>query len=96
MAAHFSRQSCGGTRGGAILFGILGVPGKAVAHRMDFDAELFRRNMLAVAIVAGLHELDHAAVQTLSAARIINPRAQVVLPLPLPVLTTSSPRVFSW
>src|SRR4051812_9000740 len=47
----------------AILLRILRVPGKSVAHRVDFDAELFRRDVLAVAVTFGLHELNHAAVQ---------------------------------
>src|SRR5262245_15847086 len=61
----FNAKTPGITGGLAILFRIPGVPGEAVAHGVNFNAELFCRNMLAVTIIARLHELDHAATQTL-------------------------------
>src|ERR1043165_1319673 len=59
-------QIPGVARGLAILFRVLRVPGEAIAHRMNFDAQLLSRDMFAVAIVARLHELNHAAPQTLA------------------------------
>jgi hypothetical protein len=56
----------GVARGLPILFGVLGVPGEAVAHGVDFNAELLRGDVLAIAVVARLHELNHAAVQLLT------------------------------
>src|SRR5882672_8588980 len=51
---------------GAILFRVLGIPGEAVAHRVHLDTKFLSRLVFAVAIVARLHKLNHATLQTTS------------------------------
>ena len=62
LHAEIPRIACGLP----ILFWVFGVPGKTVAHRVHFDSEFFSRDVFAVAVVARLHELNHAAIQPAS------------------------------
>src|ERR1043166_9096206 len=64
-AAHFLGAKCPGLfRGFYVLSFVVRVPRKAVAHRVDLDAEFFEGLVLAVAVGRGFHELDHTALQS--------------------------------
>src|SRR4030095_420929 len=66
-AAQFlDAQIPGVTSSLTILVWILRIPGESITHRVHFDAEFLSGYMFAVAIVARLHELNHAALQSAS------------------------------
>ena len=92
IAQHLEGAVPGGAGCGLVAGSVLRLPGEALAH--DLDTSRGRGIARAHALArhaAPLDELDHAHWQPEPRQRMASPQAAVLLPLPLPVWTISSP-----